>query len=216
MIKGFFLKNTVLKIAAVILSVILWLFVTAKGQTEISLNAPIEYTNIPSGLEITRHTARTANIVIRGHESILKNVKQRNVSVNVDLSKAKKGEGTFQIRKDDVKVPLAVSITKVEPLSVKIIFEETVSKTVVIKPFISGSPENGYYVKTVDVKPDDVVIEGAKSEVRKVGYIRTEQIDITGLTEGLKQEAGLDAGGSNIRLKIEKVDISIVIERRGK
>lgn len=214
--KRFFRENIILKVAALVLSVILWLFVTAKGQTEISLNVPIEYTNISPGLEIARRGAETASIVIRGHESLLKNIRKGDIRVNVDLSKAKKGEWVFNIRQDDVKLPYAVAVTKIEPPSLKIVFEETASKTVGIKPVVSGMPETGYYVKSMEIRPQNMLVEGAKSEVRKVSEVKTEPIDITGLTEDFSQEVGLDLSGRNIRTKVDKINIKISIAKRAK
>lgn len=214
--KIFFRENIILKVAALVLSVILWLFVTAKGQTEISLNIPIEYTNISPGLEIARRGAETANVVIRGHESLLKNIRKGDIRVNMDLSKAKKGEWIFNLRPDDVKLPYAVTVTKIEPPAMKIVFEETASKTVEIKPVITGAPETGYYVRSVEIKPKNMLVEGAKSEVRKVSEIKTEPIDITGLTEDFSQEAGLELSGRNIRTKVDKISIKISIAKRAR
>jgi len=214
--KGYFLDNLVLKIAALVLAVILWLFVSSKGQTEMTLSVPIEYTNIPPGIEMVGAVVRSTNIVIRGHESLLKNIRQGDVRVYVDVGKAKKGEGVFYIKKDDVKLPYAASVTKIEPSAVRVVFEETVSKKVPVRPLITGSPASGWYVRSIEVNPGDVLIEGAKTEVARVGYIRTEPVDITGLTGGLMQEVGLDISGRNVRTKVDRVKISIRVERRGR
>lgn len=212
MIKRLFLGNIALKASAVVLAVILWLFVISKGQTEMSLSVPIEYSNIPSGLEIKR-AEKSANIIIRTHESLSKNIRQDNVRVYVDVSKAKKGEGVFPIKKGDVKLPYGATVIEIEPPTVKIVLEETVSKKVAIKPAIIGSPGNGYYVKYIEISPKEAVIKGAKSEVREVGSIKTEPVDITGLVEDFRQEVGLEVLNSNIRTKIDKVDVHIRIVR---
>lgn len=214
--RRFFLDNLQLKIAAILLAVVLWLIVTSRGQTEIALNVPIEYINIPSGIEITKHMANSANVVIKGHESILKNIRRGDVRVAMDVSSAKKGENTFHIRKDDIRLPYTVSVTKIEPSSVKLVFEETVSKKVIIKPIIVGTPDTGYYVKQFELEPKDVVVEGANSEVRKIGYIKTESIDISGLTENSKLEVALDISGKNIRTNVDRVDVHIKIGKRGR
>ena len=209
-------ENVTLKAAAAVLAVILWFFVVSKGQTEMALTVPIEYANIPSGLEIARYEVKSVNIVIRTHESLSRNIRQDTVRVSVDVSKGKKGEGIFPVKKDDVKLPYGASIVKLEPSSVKVVFEETVSKKVPITPDITGAPENGYYVKSVEISPREMVIEGAKSVVRKVGTVKTEPIDITGLTEDFRQEVGLKLQDSAIRSKTDKVDVHIRIARRGK
>jgi len=215
-IKRLFWENLAFKAAALVLAVILWVFVTSKGQTEMSLSVPIEYVNIPSGIEISKHTVTTAHIVVRTHESLSKNIRQENVRVSVDVSRAKKGEEIFSLKKDDVKVAYGATVTKIEPAIVKVVFEETVSKKVPVKPEVTGNPEQGYAVKRIEVSPEEVVIEGARSEVRKVGVMRTEPIDISGLTEDLSQEAKLEEKDANIRTKIEKVNVQIRIVRRSR
>jgi YbbR domain-containing protein len=215
-IKRLFWENIAFKAAAVVLAVILWVFVTSKGQTEMSLSVPIEYVNIPSGLEISKHTVTTAQIVVRTHESLSKNIRQENVRVSVDVGRAKKGEEIFSLKKDDVKVAYGATVTKIEPSTVKVAFEETVSKKVSVKPEVTGSPEQGYVVKRIEVSPEEVVIEGAKSEVRKVGVLRTEPIDISGLAEDLSQEAKVEGTNGNIRAKIGKVNVRVRIARRSR
>jgi len=158
----------------------------------------------------------TAHIVVRTHESLSKNIRQENVRVSVDVSRAKKGEEIFSLKKDDVKVAYGATVTKIEPAIVKVVFEETVSKKVPVKPEVTGNPEQGYAVKRIEVSPEEVVIEGARSEVRKVGVMRTEPIDISGLTEDLSQEAKLEEKDANIRTKIEKVNVQIRIVRRSR
>jgi YbbR domain-containing protein len=213
-IKRLFWENLAFKVAAVVLAVILWVFVTSKGQTEMSLSVPIEYVNIPSGLEISKRTATAAHIVVRTHESLSKNIRQENVRVSVDVSRALKGEETFSLKKDDVKVAFGATVAEIEPATVRVVFEETVSRKVRVKPEVTGNPETGYVVKRIEVSPEEVVIEGARSEVRKVGVIRTEPIDISGLTEDLSQEAKLEGTNGNIRTKVEKVNVRIRVVRR--
>lgn len=216
MIKRLFWENLAYKSAAVVLAVVLWIFVTSKGQTEMALSVPIEYVNIPSGLEISKHTVATAHIVVRTHESLSKNIRQESVRVSLDVSRAKKGEEIFSLKKDDVKVAYGATITKIEPSSVKVMFEETVSRKVPVKPEVTGNPERGYAVKRIEVIPEEVVIEGARSEVRKVEVLRTEPIDISGLTEDLRQEVKLEEKNGNIRTKIGKVNVQIKIVRRSR
>jgi YbbR domain-containing protein len=213
-IKRLFWENLAFKAAAVVLAVILWLFVTSKGQTEMSLSVPIEYVNIPSGLEIAKHAVTSAHLVVRTHESLSKNIRQENVRVSLDVSRAKKGEEIFSLKRDDVKIAYGATVTKIEPSTVRVVFEETVSKKVAVKPEVTGKPERGYAVKRIEVSPEEVVIEGARSEVRKVGVLRTEPVDISGLAEDLLQEVKLEEEDAQIRTKVDRVRVQVRIVRR--
>ncbi|HET6513701.1 MAG TPA: CdaR family protein [Thermodesulfovibrionales bacterium] len=216
MIKRLLLENLSLKAAAVVLAILLWIFVSSRGQTEVSLEVPIEFINIPAGIEIAKRTVKSANLVIRGNETLLKALRQGDVRVIVDVSKAREGEAVYAIKNDDVSLPRTAAVMRIEPPSVKLMFERMARKEVRVRPAVTGIPETGYYVKHLDVKPKTVVIEGAESDVNKVGYLKTESIDITGLTEDVRQEVDLVLAGRNIRTKIDKVEIAITIARRGR
>lgn len=205
-----------MKIAAVVLAVILWFFVTSRGQSEISLDVPIEMRNIPQTLEIVRQGAKSVSVGIRGQERLLKNLKLADVRVFIDLGSAKKGRGTYYIDQTNVKVPSAVTVTNINPSSITIVLAETMNKTVPIQPVINGIPKAGFFVSSVEVEPKDVIIEGIRSEIANVRFLKTEPIDITDISETLVQDVRLDLGGRNIRTKTQDINVKIVIKARKK
>jgi YbbR domain-containing protein len=209
--RKFFLENMGLKVAAVLLSIVLWIFVTSRGQSEISLDVPLEFKNIPSGLELVNHSAKTVALNIRGHERFIKNVKSSDIRVAVDLSKAKKGEGLYYINREDIKVPGAISVTHISPSSVKIVTEETTSKTVRVEPVIIGDPEKGYRIRSVEVTPQTILVEGVSSEIIRIKTIKTEPLDVTGISETFTQNLRIDFTGKNIRSKKSEVAVRVVI-----
>ncbi len=210
-----FLENLGLKVSAVLLAVCLWLFVTSRGQSEISLEVPLEFKNVPAGFGIVNNTAKTAVVTVKGQERLMKNLRSSDIRVSVDLAKAKKGENTFSLIKDDVKLPYAMTVTNISPPSYRVRLEEMVSKNVQIKPSITGEPGKGYYVKTVEVQPRSLTVQGLKSEVRKVSDpVRTEPMDVGGLTKTTTQELNIDTAGANVRTGVNTVKVTVVIAGR--
>ena len=123
-----FLENLALKVVAVLLSIVLWIFVTLGGQSEISVGVPLDFENIPAGLEMVSSSAKMVSLNIKGRERLIKDIKPSDVRAYVDLSEAKKGEGVYHINKDDIKLPHAATIKNITPSSVKVIAGETVTK----------------------------------------------------------------------------------------
>jgi len=203
-----------LKISAVLLATFLWFFVTSRGQVEISLEIPLEYKNIPAGMGIVGNTTKMIDMSIRGQERLIKNLKPADIRVFIDMSKAKKGEFIYYINKDDVKLPYAVTVTNIIPSSIKVKVEENVTKTVDVRPSITGAPEKGFYVKSVEVEPRSVIIHGFKPDVRRIGELKTEAIDVTGLTASTTQDVDIDTGGANIKLDVSTVKVKIEIDGR--
>lgn len=207
-------ENLGLKISAVLLSLLLWFFVTSRGQSEMSIEVNPEFKNIPVGLGIVNNSARTVVVTVRGQERLMKNVKPSDVRVFVDLGKAKKGEGTYYINSNDIKLPYAMTVTNVAPVSMRIRMDETISKRVAVVPIIAGVPEEGYYVKSVTAEPLNLVIQGLKTEVRKVRELRTEVLDVTGLKETTTQELNIDTSGINVKPEVNSVQVTVAIAGR--
>ncbi len=209
-------ENIGLKISALLIAIVLWFFVTSRGQSEMSTEVPIEFKNIPVGLAIMNTNHKTAIVTIRGQDRLMKNIKTSDIRVMVDLGKAKKGEGTYPINKDDIKLPYAMAVTTVSPASVRVRTDETGEKTVPVKAVITGQPESGYSVKSVEVSPGSVTVKGLRSDVRKINEVSTEPIDITGLNKSSTQDIDIDidTGGHNVTLDLSTVKVTVTITGR--
>ncbi|MEJ2684212.1 MAG: CdaR family protein [Candidatus Sulfobium sp.] len=206
-----FFGNISLKISAVLLSVFLWLFVTSRGQSEISLEVPLEFKNIPAGYGIVTASTKAVNVTIRGQERLMKSLQPADVRVSVDLTKAKTGKATYYINKDDVRLPYAMSVMNVAPSSLKLDIEETVTKSVRIRPTVIGIPAKGYFIKSIDVQPQTVEIRGLRSEVEKIRELRTDVIDVSGLTATAEKDVSIDGAGANVKMNMVTVKVTIVI-----
>jgi YbbR domain-containing protein len=209
--KKLLFENFGLKVSAVLIALLLWLFVTWRGQSEMTFGVPIEFKDVPMGLGIVSASAKSANVTVKGQERVMKNIRPTDLRVFVDLARAKKGEGSFHINKDDVKLPYAMTVMNIEPSTVRMRLDETVTKTVTVNPLLAGAPGKGYYIKTVEIVPKSIVIQGLKTEVRKINEIRTEVMDISGIEETTSQELNVDAGGANIKPERDKVRVTVVI-----
>jgi YbbR domain-containing protein len=209
-------ENLGLKISAILIALFLWYFVTSRGQSEMSIEVPIEFRNIPAGLGIASSSSKIAVVNVRGQERLMKNIKASSIRVMVDLSRAKKGEGTFAISKDEIKLPYAMTVTTVSPTSFKIRMDETATKTVPVTPLLTGVPERGYVVKTVEIEPRNIVVQGLKSDVRKISGLKTEALDITGLYESISQNLDIDTAGTNVTPEVTSAKVKVVIAGRKK
>lgn len=214
--KKIILENLGLKLTAVFLSIVLWIFVTSRGQSEISFDVPIEFKDIPLGLEIVNHSVKVISLNMRGQERLLKNTKPADISVSLDLSKAKKGESTYYVHREDIRLPHAITVTNINPSNVKVTTEETVKKTVKVIPLVTGEPEKGFSVKSVAVIPRTVEIDGIRPEIARINALKTEPLDVTGMNETFTQDLKLDLTGRIVRTKTATVTVQVVIEARGK
>lgn len=213
--KRFFTENLGLKITAVLLSVILWFFVTSRGQSEIAIETPLEFKNVPAEFDIASTSVKAVSVTVRGQERMIKNIRPSDIRVFVDLEKARNGETTLSISTEDVQLPYAVSVTSVMPNSVRVRLDKRVIKTVRIQPMLTGEMPQGLSVAAVSVQPRSVTVTGLKSELEKLRTLRTDPVDISELAASDSIETGIDRAGFSIEVEPATVKVQITVKRRG-
>lgn len=211
--KQIIFDNLGLKVSAVLIAVFLWFFVTSQGQSEISLEVPLEFKDIPAELGIAGSTAKAVTLTMRGQERFMKSLNASDLRVFLDLGKAKPGEIVYPVNKEDVKLPFAMTVTNVTPPSVRVKLEEITLKTIPVQPQLLGSPEQGAVLSIV-VEPRTAVIRGLKSELKKINMIRTEPLDISHISGTITEELDLDTSGTNIKADILKVKVKITVAEK--
>lgn len=212
MIKSFFATNVWLKIASLILAVTLWLFVILSGRSEVIMDIPLAFTNIPSNLDVVE-SPKTIKVSIEGQESLLKNLDNDEITAVVDLSDTKPGRAFFTISKDNITLPKTFIVTSINPETISLRLESQLKKTVSVKPSVFGVPEKGFAIVNIRVIPEKIELEGPKSEVSKIYNIKTEPLDINGINSDLKYKANLNISNPNIRKNVNKVEVHISIKK---
>lgn len=210
MIREMLLSNLWLKIASLILAIILWFFVVMSVHSDIVIEVPVKFINTPQNIEIV-DGGKTVRLGIEGQERILTALNQNDISVVIDLGKAKAGKNFYSLSLKDVKLPGMLSVKSITPQTLSLALEERSQKTVSVKPVIVGLPEEGYSVDSIIIRPERVIIEGPESLIKRVKSVKTEPIDITRTVESLSFSALLDITGLNLRTNVREVEVSITV-----
>lgn len=206
-------KNIWLKIAAVALAITLWMWVIARGNTDMSINAPLEFRHIPEGLQVVKaETASSVSLGLRGHDRLMKNLSADPPKIILDLEGFAKGSHRVDISKDDVRVPAFVRVVNIYPSSVNVSLAEAARKSVTVKPDLVGEPEKGYMVVRMKVVPGSVKVKGPGPELAKLELLKTKPIDISGASETIRREADVSAP-RGFEPEPGTVKVEIVIER---
>lgn len=206
-------ENTAIKVISIMISLFLWFFVTFKGQTETSIEVPLELKNTPAEMEVLRQSVRKITVSISARERILKDIAQNDVRVIVDISNVKLGENSIPITKSSVKLPRGVEILRIDPSTVKLFVDKKEQKNVPVKAVITGKPEKGFVIDSIEITPSNISIEGAKRELDRIRIIKTEPIDIEGLNNNLTIQAKIDPEGKIFRAEKDTVNVTVRLRR---
>src|SRR6516225_8341840 len=157
--------NWHLKIVSLILATMLWMAVANQASSEIGLEVPLEYRNIPAQLEITGDMINTVQVRLRGSSNVIKEMTAKDVSTTIDLGKMGRGEKIVPLSPQNVQAPFGAEVIRVNPSSVRFNLERTITKTIPVQPTIVGQPTDAYEIGKVTVNPSVVEIEGPESRV---------------------------------------------------
>jgi YbbR domain-containing protein len=212
-----FVENWGLKLVSLILALMLWVYVTSKGKTEMTLTVPLEFRNIPQGMAIVGEVAGTLEVRVQGQERDLRDISSgKKVTGILDLSRAVAGENLIRISPDDISRPARVAVTRISPFEVWVQLERLIRKTVRLKPRLRGAPADGYALAGVSVKPPRITVEGPVDVLRELGSIDTMPIDIKGSRENITIEPKIDYGGKPIRILEKGITVRVFITRATK
>src|SRR5712691_8754270 len=170
-LKHWLTYNWHLKLFSVVLAVMLWMLVATETSSEIGMEVPLEYRNIPSQLEITGDTTNSVQVRLRGSSNVIRGISGKDVSTTVDLSKMKTGDKIVALSPQNVQAPFGAEVIRVNPSSVRFSLERTIVKTVPISPKIVGEAANGYEIGSVSVSPSTVEVEGPESRINTLASI---------------------------------------------
>jgi YbbR domain-containing protein len=111
-IRKIFHENWPIKLASLVLAVTLWIYVTSKGKTEMSLTVPLELRNIPQDMAVVGDVPGTIEIRLQGQERALRDIAAGKKVVGiVDLGRGKEGENIIHLSPDDIRRPSGALVT---------------------------------------------------------------------------------------------------------
>jgi YbbR domain-containing protein len=178
-IKEFLLENWSLKLTALLLALILWMFIRGEPGPASVVRIPIQV-QLPSQMEITSERPTMIEVTMRG--AAFSNVwfGQPLPNCIVNLQNANEGEHTVQLSADNIQVPKGsgIEVLQVNPAKALIILQKTISRLVPISAPIQGEPARGFEVYGKQIRPSSIVITGPRLHIEPVREIFTEAVSI--------------------------------------
>lgn len=213
--KHVFTHNWFEKLFALVLATALWATVAAETSSEIGMEVPLEYRNIPAQMEITSDTTNSVEVRLRGPSNLIREIAPRDVSTTIDLGGMKSGERIISLTPTNVQAPFGAEVIRVNPSHVRLNLERTITKMLPVAPRIQGQPADGYEVGNILLNPGKIQVEGPESRVNTLESVPTAPLHVDGRREGLQQSVDLDVPDPQVRLQ-HAAPIAVRIEIRAK
>jgi YbbR domain-containing protein len=205
-----------LKVVSVVLAALIWLVVSGEQIVERGFRIPLEFSNLPGGLELASDAPTVVDVRVRGSSGALGRLTPGELVAILDLRQAKAGQRLFHMTGSDVRAPFGVDVVLVSPSSLAITFEPSASKQVAVSPIVEGEPAAGFEVRRVTAEPPVVVVSGPTTAVRATAEAITEPVSVAGATTTVTELVNVGVADPAVHLRsAEAVRVTVTIARRG-
>ncbi len=194
-------SNWPLKGVSLAIAVLLWFIVVGPQQSEVGMSIPIQYTNLPPGMEITGKWVDRIDVRVRGSESGLANLGTGSVRAVLNLNRVVPGLNYFRVGNKNLLVPPGVSISQIRPSDLFLTVETASVKRAPVVPTMAGAiPDKTKVVVT----PAEVQVRALPADLKKISSLTTDSVAVTELIA--KGKATVPVVVKPEGLKIDSVD----------
>lgn len=204
-------ENLGLKLLSVVLAVFLWAVVLGEQKVEVTLNVPLEITNLPRDLMLVNEPPESLQVRLRGPKTLVTTLAPRAVALEGLPKTFVEGENIVAIRPEAVRVPRGIEVVEVAPHRVRVVLDAVAVREVEVSPRVEGVPAKGFVLKRVTSSPARIRMAGPKSELRRLARIYTVPISLDGQTASFSTRAMLEPAGRQIRA-LDEVPIIVAVE----
>lgn len=198
-------RNLGLKLLSICIAALLWLVVAGERVVERALRVPLEFQNLPSGLEMVGDSPEQVDVRVRGSSGVLSRLAPGDTSAILDLRTARPGPRLFHLTSSQVNVPYGVEVVQVGPSTLRLAFETTGVRVVPVRPTIEGRPAEGYEVTSVVPEPAAVEVIGPESALRRLQEAITEPVVVTGAMRPIRETVIIGVADPVLRLRVPSV-----------
>jgi len=172
----------------------------------------IDYGTPPDGFEVGKVTVEPSTVSISGPASVVDQV----VAVHGDV--LIQGTG-LSVDQDVLLTPIdqvgnTISPINVVPRTARVtipVFENRKSRTVPVRPVITGSPAAGFEVASIIVEPTAVTIEGGAEQLSELAEADTDPVSVTGASSTVNMTVGLDLPTGLVALGDDSIHVTVTL-----
>lgn len=168
-------KNWKLKLLSLALAIMLWYTVFQIGEPKKDLTIPVSIAHLPKNMVVTRMDPERVFVTVSGRVSLLKELKDRDINIVINLNGTKEGETVFNFSKANVSVPRGIEVVDVRPGTLRLTVERIIEKHLKVVPKLDRKWRDRYDI--THINPQHVTAEGPRRSLEKVTTIETLPIN---------------------------------------
>jgi uncharacterized protein (TIGR00159 family) len=109
-----------LKLAAAGLAAVIWSMSSLTSAVVRIVSVPVEFTNLPSGMEITESSVSTLEVELRGRPWLMNTLDLSHLVAHFDLAGEREGIQVLRVQPDAIDLPPDIFVDRVAPPAIRI------------------------------------------------------------------------------------------------
>src|ERR1700675_2306540 len=114
-LRKYIFASAALKLLALAISFLLWATYTSEPYAEVGFQVPLEFTSMPTHLEISGDLPTAVHVRVRGRSALLRRMVAADINLRVDLKDGKEGTSQMRITPEMVGAPFGATVVQVAP-----------------------------------------------------------------------------------------------------
>ncbi len=119
-LRKYIFANAGLKLLALAISFLVWATYTAEPYAEVGFQVPLEFTTMPTQLEISGDVPTVVHVRVRGRSALLRRMIAADLNLRLDLKDGKEGTTTLPITPAMVGAPFGATVVQVAPTEIHV------------------------------------------------------------------------------------------------
>ena len=119
-LRKYILANAGLKLLALGVSFLLWATYTSEPFAEVGFQVPLEFTSMPSQLEISGDVPTSVHVRVRRRSAFLRRMIAADLNLRMDMKDAKQGTSSLTISTGMVGAPFGATVVQVSPSEIHV------------------------------------------------------------------------------------------------
>ena len=205
-----------LRLTAVGLAVLLWLWVTVERRgerpAEKIVDATVTY-NPPPGMMILDPQG-TVRVRLRGSERAIRRVNPFQIDVQVVVRADREGPLEVRLQPEDVMMPEGVEAVSIEPSVLRLHVDQEVRRLLPVEVPLVGEPAAGAQLAGKPrATPAEVLVTGPRKVVSRLSAVRANPISLDGHALDFQESALLVSPDPLVQLQTQVVSVTVPMQQ---
>jgi len=168
-----------LRLLALAIAIAIWSRVSLEDREETIeklVDASVTY-NLPRGF-LVLDPAQSVLVRLRGSRKAIRNLNPYMVDVQVELHPTGPETVTVQLGAENLLMPEDLEMVSIEPNAIQVELDREVTQRVSVQPKLQGKPAEGSTLGTPEVFPNQVLVSGPESRLKKLTALKSQPISL--------------------------------------